>query len=221
MSCFLCGSWGFSSNHCYLLIQGASQGEPCAVQKLASGDLRVSFRPSKPLNCCARDGGCGAPPMARPKRLGVAHCADLAVPGFGFQRGTCFIYLSMCFFCLVFPSILVSSPSWPCRLTILWSTLPELRELQRPCARTVLRLFCFRLVSQAGYRGVSMDILMDEQRRTFDFTSDAGYVPAPQLVVFLKAVARTALQAVRLARAGSLFVIAINCNSFCLPRRGE
>ena len=66
-----------------------------------------------------------------------------------------------------------------------------------------------------------MDLLMDEQRRTFDFTSDAGYVPEAQsFALFLEGLAcRTALQAVRLARAGSFFVIAINCNSFCLPCR--
>ena len=84
-------------------------------------------------------------------------------------------------------------------------------------------------LTEAGYVGACMDILLDNGHRTFDFLSEAGFLLEAETALcdegYLQAAtsvssliyARSALQAVRCCKRGALHVIAICCNSFCLP----
>ena len=81
-----------------------------------------------------------------------------------------------------------------------------------------------RIRFEAGYVGVALDKSLHPNDRVFDFTTAPGFLSAAQYAVliffFLWNLPRLCLQALRRCKAGALIVLALCCNSFCMPKLG-
>ena len=77
--------------------------------------------------------------------------------------------------------------------------------------------------SKAGFKGEAFDLKMDT---SFDILAAAGFAPGSQELKDLvlscwKFCLRLALQAIRRSKPGAIHVMALACNSFCLPCRSQ